>query len=139
MSFYKVSSELLGEGAQVLTTTRNHEFLIDEPVASHGTDKAANPVEYLLGALGGCLAITIKDQARKRDLALNGVRVEVTGNLEMGGLKDPKIKNQFTEITYHVYLQSDLTPADRDQFLRSCIAVCPVHGTLSTAIPVRNV
>lgn len=139
MSTYKVSSMLLDEGAQVLTTTANHKFLTDEPVADHGTDKAPNPVEYLLGSLGGCLAITIKDQAQKKNIHLKKVVVEVTGDLEMGGLRNPKIHNQFTQINYHVDLVSDLDDTAKVEFLNLCVALCPVHGTLTTAVPVDNI
>ncbi|MFD1672124.1 OsmC family protein [Agrilactobacillus yilanensis] len=138
MSVYKVTSELLDEGAQVLTKTAGHQFLIDEPVSSHGTDKAPNPVEYLLGSLGGCLAITIKDQAHKRHISLSHVTVAVSGDLEMGGLRDPKIHNQFTDIVYHVAMTSDLSAAQQDQFLNDCVALCPVHGTLTTEVPVHG-
>lgn len=138
MSHYKVSSMLLDEGAQVLTTTANHKFLTDEPVSDHGTDKAPNPVEYLLGSLGGCLAITIKGQAQKQHIALQKVVVEVTGDLEMGGLRDPKIRNQFTQINYHVDLQSDLDDTAKAAFLQKCVDLCPVHGTLTVAVPVQS-
>lgn len=139
MSTYKVSSQLLTAGAQVQNTAGHHEFLIDEPVASHGTDLAANPVEYLLASLGGCLAITIKDQAAKQKISVDNVNVEITGELEMGGLRDPKIHNQFTEIAYHVTMDSDMNAEQEDAFLNTCIAVCPVHGTLTTEIPVQRI
>ncbi|GAF39215.1 hypothetical protein FC83_GL000165 [Agrilactobacillus composti DSM 18527 = JCM 14202] len=139
MSFYKVTSKLLAEGQQVLTNTGNHEYLTDEPIASRGTDLAPNPVQYLLGSLGSCLAITVKGQAGKRHIEIQDFEVTVSGNLEMGGLHDPNIHNQFTEITYHVVMHSNLNPTDQSAFLQDCVDLCPVHGTLSVAVPVDEV
>ena len=40
--------------------TPRHEFQIDEPERVGGTDKAPDPVEMSLGALGACTAMTLK-------------------------------------------------------------------------------
>ena len=37
-------------------TVRQHTFFIDEPVQFKGADSAPSPVEYLLGAIAGCIA-----------------------------------------------------------------------------------
>ncbi|MCD2256123.1 OsmC family protein [Agrilactobacillus fermenti] len=138
MSVYHVTSKLLAEGAQVLTTAGSHQYLTDEPVTSNGTDKAPNPVQYLLGSLGTCLAITVRSQARKRHIEVTSFEVTVTGNLEMGGLRDSSIHNQFTAITYHVQMKTNLTPAAQNDFLADCVALCPVHGTLEVAVPITE-
>jgi uncharacterized OsmC-like protein len=53
----------------------------DEPAFLLGTDQAANPVEYLLAALAGCLTTTLVFFA-----AAEGVRLdEVTSRFEADG------------------------------------------------------
>ena len=37
---------------------RNHFLTLDEPVADGGDDNGPTPVEYLLTAIGGCVAMT---------------------------------------------------------------------------------
>ncbi|TDI54301.1 MAG: OsmC family peroxiredoxin, partial [Acidobacteria bacterium] len=45
-------------GFHTTTTIRDFEpFATDEPEVLGGTDKAPNPVEHLIAALGSCLAI----------------------------------------------------------------------------------
>ncbi|MCW4399769.1 OsmC family protein [Lentilactobacillus parabuchneri] len=51
MGKYIISSKLRKVGAQVDTKTGIHQFIVDEPIAGHGTDAGPNPVQYLLSAV----------------------------------------------------------------------------------------
>lgn len=64
---------------------RGHRFSVDEPTDLGGGDLAANPVELALSALGSCQAITYRVWADKLGIDLEGVRVDVEGDLDLRG------------------------------------------------------
>jgi putative redox protein len=45
---------------------RNHYVVTDVPFSDGGEDTAPTPVEYLLTAIGGCVAITLRMYAAIR-------------------------------------------------------------------------
>ncbi|KDR96707.1 Uncharacterized OsmC-related protein [Peptoclostridium litorale DSM 5388] len=77
-------------------------FLVDEPTPLGGTDKAPNPVEYLIGSAGSCFAITFQVMASQNNIKLNDVQVEIEADLNAavflgledgnGGILKPVIK-----------------------------------------------
>lgn len=81
-------------------------FLTDEPIPLGGTDKAPNPVEYLIGAAGSCFAITFQVIASQNKIELNDVHVEIEADLNAavflgieegnGGILKPVIKLKAT-------------------------------------------
>jgi len=74
-----------GTATEVAITAGAHEFTIDEPDALGGTDKGANPIEHLLAALASCTVISYQVWADKLDLTLDGVDVELKGDIDLAG------------------------------------------------------
>lgn len=58
---------------------------MDEPQLLGGTDRAPNPLEYLLLSQAGCLSIVIGMLAEKRKLRLEEVSVEASSDFELEG------------------------------------------------------
>ena len=56
---------------------RTHAFATDEPRDVGGTDVAPTPYEYLLAALGGCMALTLRMYADRKGWPLQGARVRL--------------------------------------------------------------
>lgn len=56
-------------------------IVADEPEILGGTDKGANPVEYLIGAVGSCFAITFEVMASQKGIDLEMVEVDVETDL----------------------------------------------------------
>lgn len=66
-------------------------ILTDEPEILGGTDKGANPVEYLIGAVGSCFAITFEVIASQKGMKLEKVEVDIEADLNAAvflGLED---------------------------------------------------
>lgn len=58
----------------------NHAWTLDEPNDAGGTNHGPTPVDALLGALQGCLVITLKAVARRRDVVIERVETWAAAN-----------------------------------------------------------
>ena len=65
-------------GYAATVEARGHSVAVDEPVESGGEDNGFMPTELLFAGLASCFALALGHAARKRDLELPGLRVEVT-------------------------------------------------------------
>ncbi len=108
----------------------------DEPEALGGTDTAPNPVEQLLAALGNCLAVGYAANASAAGIAIDDLRVEVDGDLDLHaflGLRDGNAG--FDDIRVRVHLDTD-APDDAVRALHEKVTrTSPVGHTLSRAVP----
>lgn len=102
-----------GKNAEVVLTdkkylaevkTRNHFLTIDQPSTSGGGDSGPTPVEYLLSAIGGCVAITLRVYAEKKGWDVGKITVNVTQKevLTQQGIEkwleeDISFENEITE------------------------------------------
>ena len=60
---------------------RGHALDIDRPQAKGGHDKGAMGGELLLASLGGCFNSNLLAAIRARDLEINDIAIEVSGEL----------------------------------------------------------
>ncbi len=60
---------------------RSHAIDIDRPQSKGGNDKGAMGGELLLASLGGCFNSNLLAAIRARDLAINDIAIEVSGEL----------------------------------------------------------
>jgi organic hydroperoxide reductase OsmC/OhrA len=79
------SHSQLKEGFHSVATLGDHKVTVDEPASLGGTNKGPNPVELVLAALGTCQEITYRAYATALGIPLDGVRVELTGDLDLRG------------------------------------------------------
>lgn len=109
----------------------------DEPLALGGTDSAANPVEQLLGALGNCLAVGYAANATAVGIELEGLRIELEGDLDLHtflGLSDGNAG--YETITVRVSIDSNASPEELEELHRKVVSTSPVGHTLQRAVPV---
>lgn len=65
------------EGYLTTITSGDQTYHADEPVSEGGSGKGPKPSEMLLGALGSCVAITLRMYASRKGWPLEGVSVEL--------------------------------------------------------------
>ena len=58
---------------------------VDQPETIGGTDRGPNPVQFALASLGSCVAHTYRFWSEKLNIPLNGLQVNVQGNLDIRG------------------------------------------------------
>jgi len=56
---------------------RNHFVVTDVPFSDGGADTAPTPVEYLLTAIGSCVAVTLRMYAARRNWDVGEIKVNV--------------------------------------------------------------
>ncbi|TJY02910.1 OsmC family protein [Lentilactobacillus buchneri] len=134
MGKYIISSKLRKVGAQVDTKTGIHQFIVDEPIAGYGTDAGPNPVQYLLSAVGSCLAITANDIARKHpEIQIKKFETKTTG--ETTQYQDGR--SAVTKIVVQIHAETNLDEAGHKAFMHSVVKDCTVHETLKHAVPIE--
>jgi uncharacterized OsmC-like protein len=102
------SSSQLKEGLRSEAKLRDHKVTVDEPASLGGTDKGPNPVELVLAALGSCQEITYRAYATALGIPLDGVRVELAGDLDLRGFfaVDDTVRPGYQAIRGTVHLSS---------------------------------
>ncbi|MCY4018144.1 MAG: OsmC family protein [Chloroflexi bacterium] len=69
------------DDATTAAQIRQHAVDIDRPEAKGGRDKGAMGGELLLASLGGCFNSNLLAAIRARDLEINDIAIEVSGDL----------------------------------------------------------
>ena len=114
----------------------------DEPEILGGTDTAANPVEQVLGALGSCLAIGYTAGATARGIAIEELRIDLTGAIDLPvffGLKEGHAG--YEGVDARVHLVADTSPEAIAELHEAVVRTSPVGHTLArpAAVNVRLV
>ncbi len=106
----------------------------DEPPSFGGQDSAPNPMELLLAALNGCLAVMIQVIAREKGIEIRGVRFHAEGDIDLrGAMGDPNVPPYFRTVRERVEVTS---PAGEEQIRALQEEVqrrCPVYTLLKAA------
>ncbi|AKU06717.1 MULTISPECIES: OsmC family protein [Haloferax] len=119
-------------------STRGFEFVVDEPESLGGANAGPNPVEYVLGALAGCLNVTGHVVAREMDLDVRDLEISIEGDLNpakfMGKRDDGRAG--YEEIRVAVTADVDADEATIDAWLAAVESRCPVSDNLTNATPL---
>jgi putative redox protein len=62
-------------GYQTEIVSGSHRYLADEPADKGGTDTGPTPSQMAMGALGACIAITLRMYAERKKWPLEGVEI----------------------------------------------------------------
>jgi putative redox protein len=94
---------------------RGHFVVTDVPVSDGGENTAPTPVEYLLTAIGGCVAITLRMYAERRSWDVGKITVNVFQNKDAQG----------SYLTEEISFENDITEDQRKRLLVFA-GKCPV-------------
>jgi len=140
MANLKFSAQAKSENStKTVVEARGFKVIIDEPQSLGGTNAGANPVEYLLAALSGCLNVVGHLIAKEMGFALRGLEIKLEGDLDPAKFMGKPTQGRAGYTAVHVTIKPD-TDADQatlDKWLKAVESRCPVSDNISNATPLK--
>lgn len=139
MSDLKFTAKAFSESAaKTVVETRSFKIIIDEPESLGGTDHGANPVEYVLAALAGCLNVVGHMIASELGFILRGIELELEGDLDPGKLFGTSSEKRagYSEIRVKITPDADADKEVLAKWLEIVKERCPVSDNLSNPTSV---
>ena len=128
-------------GACQEDTSREKPFIHDndEPPVLLGENKGANPVEYLLHALAGCITTTIVVNAAAKGIKIDEIETDFEGDLNiLGFLGLPgRTKVGYEEIRVNVHVKSDATSEQLNELVDLAERRGPVFNSVKNPVPIK--
>ncbi len=114
-------------------------FIKDEPPVLLGTDHGANPVEYALTALAGCVTTTLVYYASVKGIMINKVESTLEGDIDLRGLLDidDNVKSGYQSIQINFKIDSDAPREELQKLIDIAKRHSPVASTISNATPIQ--
>jgi len=127
-------------GAGGEDTSRKTPFILDadEPKVLLGTDRGANPVEYVLTALAGCLTTSLVYHAAARGIAVEEVESHLEGDLDLRGFLglSEEVRNGYENIRVTFKIKADATEEQLRELVQLAQKRSPVFDIVSHPVPV---
>lgn len=127
-------------GAGEEDTSRKTPFILDadEPKVLLGTDRGANPVEYVLTALAGCLTTSLVYHAAARGIAVEEVESHLEGDLDLRGFLgiSEEVRNGYENIRVTFKIKADATEEQLRELVQLAQKRSPVFDIVSHPVPV---
>lgn len=116
-----------------------HVHDLDEPPVLLGRDRGANPVEYLLTGLSGCVTTTFIAYAAAQGVKIDELRTELEGEIDVRGFlgitKDVRPGYKQIRITFHV--KSDAPQAKIEELMKLAAKRSPVSDSIRNGVPIE--
>ena len=124
--------------AKFIAKTRQFQLTIDEPEGLGGTDEGANPVEYILAGLAGCLNVVGHIVAKELGFTIDKLKIEVVGNINpdrLFGASDNE-RAGFKKIDLKLIPETDAPIEILVKWLKIVQKRCPVKDNLMNITPI---
>jgi uncharacterized OsmC-like protein len=114
-------------------------FEIDEPPVLLGDNEGANPVEYLLVGLSGCLTTTLVAHAAARGIEIRSVESRLEGDLDVQGFLglSEEIPVGYRDIRVTFDIDADISDEEKDELVQLAQKHSPVFNSIAKPIPVH--
>lgn len=131
--------EFFGAGAEDQSRDSAWEFTNGEPPVLLGANEGANPVEFLLHALAGCVTTTTVLHAAARGITINRLSTRLAGDIDLQGLLalDPAVPASYEQIRILMDIDADCSDEELDDLLAFAKQHSPVCNTITRPVPVK--
>lgn len=127
-----------GAGQEDMSRSEDFVFTNGEPPVLLGDNEGANPVEFLLHALAGCVTTTLVLHAAVRGIRILELSTELEGDIDVQGLLglDEEISPGYREIRIRLHIKADCPDEELEALLSYAQAHSPVCSTVCRPVPV---
>jgi len=124
------------EGGEV--TSRRFTFRTDWPVEVGGRDSGPAPGEALIGALGGCVAMTYITKAAHRGVTVDELEVTIEARVDLQGTFElDSVRAGLSDVTITVSVRSDADDATLEQLAQITSRTSGVFDSLANPVPMK--
>ncbi|HYA98247.1 MAG TPA: OsmC family protein [Methylomirabilota bacterium] len=127
-------------GMEAQVFVRNHSFAAGQPLSFDTADKAVSAAEYLLGALGSCIAVGLQWRASQRGIRVNNLEISLQAKAEnvlvylgVESAGNPGL----AEVEAVIYVDCDAGQEALDELVRETMERSPVTQTLQRAVAIK--
>lgn len=130
--------EFFGAGAEDTSRTEPFVFTNGEPPVLLGANEGANPVEFLLHALAGCVTTTTVLHASARGIEIESLTTRLVGDIDLQGLLGiADVPAGYRQIRIEMDIRArNATDEQLDELLRFAQDHSPVCNTVCRPVPV---
>lgn len=113
-------------------------FEIDEPPVLLGQNRGANPVEYLLVALSGCITTSMVAHAAARGIEIKGVSSRLEGDIDVRGFLgiSESVPVGYQKIRVFFKIDADISDRQKEELIEMGQKYSPVFNTLTKGVSV---
>lgn len=133
-------SEVEGFGVGGDMVPRRFSIDIDEPFELGGSNRFANPQEYLIAALNACMTVGYAAQCAVRGITLESLAIETEGEIDIRGFLgiDPTVPNGYEKLHYTVRIKGNGTREQFAEIHEAVMATSPNFYNLSRPIALKS-
>lgn len=131
--------DFYGAGQEDTSRTKPFVMEADEPAVLLGEDAGANPTEYLLAALAGCLTTSMVYHAAARGIKIESIESSYEGDLDLQGflgLAD-KVRNGYEGIRVTFKIKADAPEETLQELIEIAQQRSPVFDIVTNPVPVK--
>ena len=127
-----------GAGSEDESRSEPFTFINGEPPVLLGNNEGANPVEFLLHALAGCVTTTTVLHAAARGIQIHKLSTELVGNIDVQGLLalDDSVSVGYESISIKMDIEADCSDEEIDELIAFAKQHSPVCSTVCKPVPV---
>ncbi len=130
--------DFYGAGREDDSRNSPFEMTNGEPPVLLGDNEGANPVEYLLHALAGCVTTTLILHAAVRGVTIHKLSSELEGDIDVQGLLglDDSVSPGYEQIRIRLLVEADCSEEELEDLLKTAQEHSPVCNTVCRPVPV---
>ena len=124
---------------QFVAKARHFKLVVDEPEELGGTDEAANPVEYILAGLAGCINVVGHLVAKELGFVISKLNIDISGEINPDKLLGISTHERagFQSIQINLNPETEADIVTLSQWLKIVEDRYPVKDNLRNETPVR--
>jgi uncharacterized OsmC-like protein len=110
---------------------RDFRFVTAEPEKIGGNNEGPTPMEYVLGALNGCLGVVVELVAKEQGIPLHDLKISSSGLVDQRGLfGTADVSPQFQSVDVAVTLATSAPSAKLATLQQQVLKRCPVYNLI---------